>query len=182
MTDVEDAITAMAAGGAHGQFWTSDEIDIFLSCYADHTQHALRLSWSLNSVFTIRRPTPEAHTYRALHSRLTALWLDFAKRLNADIGRVLDEWSYDQVWHLPHVQEEFHPGGGWPALLGWWTYLGPERCRHLPPAPLAEIGEKALPLANGGLLVSLLDDPTTVDPIRYEEIHTRWLQESSHTT
>ncbi|MEU8233386.1 hypothetical protein AB0C12_27720 [Actinoplanes sp. NPDC048967] len=38
-------------------------------------------------------------------------------------------------------------------------------------------GEPALRelLPNGALLIELLDDPAAVDPLRYEEIHSRWL-------
>ena len=44
--------------------------------------------------------------------------------------------------------------------------------------PLPEIAAATRRLANGGLLISLLDDPATVDPVGYEELHKRWLRAS----
>ncbi|MFJ8578391.1 hypothetical protein [Micromonospora sp. NPDC093277] len=67
-----------------------------------------------------------------------------------------------------------HPTGGWPAELGWWTYLRPGG--HLPPPQLPEVAARTRRLPNGALLVALLDDPAAVDPLRYEDIHRRWLR------
>lgn len=166
--DPQAALEAMATGSASGQFWTDDEVDVFFVRWEAGT-----LTWALDSVFCHRRPVPAADTFRELHARLTGLWLDVAVRLHADFGRILDEWSTDQVWHLD-IHDGVHPAGGWPAELGWWTYLGPDR--RLPPAPLPEIAARTRRLPNGALLVELLDDPAAVDPLRYQDIHTRWLQ------
>ncbi|MEV4283524.1 hypothetical protein [Actinoplanes xinjiangensis] len=167
---VEDpnvAFAAMATGKEHGQFWTSGDVDIFVNLENG------TLTWALDSVFCYRRPVPEANAFRELHDRLTGLWLDAAQRLNADAGRVLDEWSTGQTWDL-EIHEAVHPAGGWPSELGWWSYLGPNR--HLPAPPLAEVANRVRVLPNGGVLVTLLDDPASVDVLRYEDIHTRWLR------
>ncbi|WP_412748713.1 hypothetical protein [Krasilnikovia sp. M28-CT-15] len=165
--DPHVALAAMATGRENGQLWTNDDIDIFVN-WENGT-----LVWALDAAFCHRRPVPEADTFRELHARLTSLWLDVARRLNADAGRVLDEWSSEQVWHLG-IHEAIHPAGGWPAELGWWTYLGPDH--HRPAPPLPEVATRARPMPNGALLVTLLDDPAAVDALRYEDIHTRWLQ------
>jgi hypothetical protein len=165
--DPQAARDAMATGKEHGQLWANGDVDVFVN-WQDGT-----LVWALDAAFCFRRSVPEADTFRELHSRLTGLWLDVAERLQADIGRVLDEWSSEQVWNLG-IHDDSHPAGGWPAELGWWTYLGPDR--HLPPAPLPEIAAQARRLPNGALLVELLDDPAAVDPLRYQDIHTRWLR------
>ncbi|AGL17409.1 hypothetical protein [Actinoplanes sp. N902-109] len=62
--------------------------------------------------------------------------------------------------------------GGWPAELGWWTYLGPGN--RAPAPPLPEVADRARRLPDGSWLVALLDDPAAVDPARYEELHRRW--------
>jgi hypothetical protein len=165
--DPDVAFAAMATGTENGQFWTGGEVAIFVSL-ANGT-----LTWALDSVHCYRRPVPEAGAFRELHHRLTSLWLEAAQRLNADSGRVLDEWSIDQIWDLG-IHEAVHPAGGWPAELGWWTYIGPTR--HLPPAPLAEVASRASHLTNGAVLVALLDDPASVDVLLYENLHTRWLR------
>ncbi|WFE47689.1 hypothetical protein [Verrucosispora sp. WMMD1129] len=165
--DPQAALDAMATGTAGGQLWTTDGVDVFVAWRAG------TLTWALDAVFCHRRPVPEADTFRDLHARLTSLWLEAAERLQADVGRILDEWSSEQVWHLD-IHDGSHPAGGWPAELGWWTYLGPDR--HLPPAPLPEIIAHTRRLPNGALLVELLNDPAAVDPLRYQDIHTRWLQ------
>lgn len=165
--DLETALAAMATGAEHGQLWTDGPVDITVDLRAD------RLGWSLDAVHCRRRPVPEADGFRDLHRRLTGLWLDVARDLNADRGRVLDEWSTDQVWALG-VHDAAHPVGGWPAELGWWTYLGPDD--HRPPPPLPEVAARSRRLANGGLLIALLDDPAAVDPLRYEDLHRRWLR------
>ncbi|PZG01172.1 hypothetical protein [Micromonospora endophytica] len=164
--DPQAALDAVAAGTAGGQLWTDDDVDVFVEWKAG------TLTWSLDAAFCHRRPGPEANTFRQLHARLTSLWLDAAERLQADVGRILDEWSSEQVWHLD-IHHTSHPAGGWPAELGWWTYLGTDR--QLPAAPLPEIAVQARRLPNGALLVELLDDPAAVDPLRYQDIHTRWL-------
>ncbi|GAB3189404.1 hypothetical protein FHX75_111227 [Micromonospora palomenae] len=165
--DPDIALAAMATGTEHGQLWTNDDIDIFVN-WEDG-----RLVWALDACFAYRRPVPEADTFRELHGRLTSLWLDVAQRLNAHVGRVLDEWSSDQIWHRG-IHDAVHPAGGWPAELGWWTYLGPDH--RLPPPPLLEVATHTRRLPNGALLVTLLDDPAAVDPLRYEDIHNRWLR------
>jgi len=167
VADPHIALTAIATGKEHGQFWTTDDIDVFVS-WKNGT-----LSWTLDAIFCHRHPVPQADTFRELHARLTSLWLDTAQRLNADVGRVLDEWSSEQVRHLG-IRESIHPAGGWPAELGWSTYLG--STRHLPAAPLPEVATRARWLPNGALHVVLLEDPAAVDVRRYEDIHTRWLQ------
>lgn len=67
------------------------------------------------------------------------------------------------------LHDALHPAGGWPAELGWWTYLGPERRlpargrhprAHSPTAPCWS---------------PALDDPVAVDPLCYENIRSRWL-------
>jgi hypothetical protein len=167
--DPQAALSAMATGNEHGQLWTNDDVDVFVN-WQDGT-----VVWALDSVFCYRRPAPEADTFRELHARLTGLWLDVAERLNADLGRIriLDEWSREQVWHLG-IHDDSHPAGGWPAELGWWTYLGPDP--RLPPPRLPEVAARTRRLPNGALLVSLLDDPAAVDELRYEDIHSRWLR------
>ncbi|GIJ42689.1 hypothetical protein [Micromonospora andamanensis] len=165
--DPQTALDAIATGTASGQFWTNDDVDVFVEWRAG------TLIWALDAVFCHRRAAPEADAFRELHARLTALWLDAAERLHANLGRILDEWSSEQIWHLD-IHHSYHPAGGWPAELGWWTYLAPDR--RLPPAPLPEITAQARQLPNGALLVELLDDPAAVDPLRYQDIHTRWLQ------
>ncbi|SNY59636.1 hypothetical protein SAMN05421748_120180 [Paractinoplanes atraurantiacus] len=112
-----------------------------------------------------------------LHGRLTGLWLEAAQRLNAESGRVLDEWSVDQIWHLG-VHDAVHAAGGWPAELGWCTYLGPDDSRPAPPLP--EVAARTRRLPNGALLVRLLDDPAAVDVLRYESLHRRWLASSGN--
>ncbi|MFE9203460.1 hypothetical protein [Micromonospora sp. NPDC007230] len=164
--DLDTALAAMATGAEHGQFWTNGDIDIFVN-WEDG-----RLLWALDACFCHRRPAPEADNFRELHGRLTGLWLDVAQRLNADVGRVLDEWSSDQIWEWG-IHDAPHPTGGWPAELGWWTYLGPDR--RLPPPPLPEVAVRTRRLPNGAQLVTLLDDPAAIDPVRYKAIHSRWL-------
>ncbi|MFI7077574.1 hypothetical protein ACIBO1_09795 [Micromonospora sp. NPDC049903] len=159
----------MTGGGpAHG----AEVFSLVRCCFAFQWQ-AGTLIWALDAAYCHRRPGPEADTFRGLHARLTGLWLDVADRLQADVGRILDEWSSEQVWHLD-IHDRSHPAGDWPAELGWWTYLGTNR--HLSLAPLTEITAQARRLPNGALLVELLTDPAAVDPLRYQDIHTRWLQ------
>ena len=165
--DPQTALDALATGTACGQLWTNDDVDVFVEWQAG------TLIWALDAAFCHRRPASEADTFRELHARLTDLWLNAAQRLQANIGRILDEWSSEQVWHLD-IHDSCHPAGGWPAELGWWTYLAPDR--RLPPAPLPEITAQTRQLPNGALLVELLDDPAAVDPLHYQDIHTRWLQ------
>ncbi|MEV4640023.1 hypothetical protein AB0J80_22005 [Actinoplanes sp. NPDC049548] len=164
--DPQRALDAMATGAEHGQLWTGDEVDIFLNLEDGH------LMWALDATFCHRRPTPEAEAFRELHRRLTGLWLDVAQRLDAEQGRVLDEWSMEQVWDLG-IHDAEHPVGGWPAELGWWTYLGTGL--DLPASPAADVTAGARRLGNGALLVNLLDDPAAVDPVRYADLHVRWL-------
>ncbi|GAA0430368.1 hypothetical protein Aca07nite_39110 [Actinoplanes capillaceus] len=165
--DLDVAIAAMATGKENGQFWASGDVDIFVN-FENGT-----LTWALDSVYCYRHPVPEADTFRELHDRLTGLWLDAALRLNVDAGRVLDEWSTGQIWDLG-IHEAVHPVGGWPSELGWWSYLGPTR--HLPAPPLVEVADRVRVLPNGAVLVTLLDDPASVDVLRYEEVHIRWLR------
>lgn len=160
------ALTAMATGTEHGQLWTDGDTDI----YVDYQEG--RLVWILDACFSYRRVVPEAAAFRELHSRLTSLWLETAQDLNADVGRVRDEWSSEQIGRWG-VLDASHPSSDWPAELGWWTYLGPgRRPPPLPPAVAAHTRD----LPHGARLVTLLDDPAAVDPLRYEEIHRRWLQ------
>lgn len=166
--DLETALTAMVIGDESGQLWTTGETDISVSLQAD------RLVWTLDAAFSHRSPGPGADVFRDLHRRLTGLWLDVAQDLNAVRGRVLDEWSTDQVWALG-IHDAKHPaGGGWPAELGWWAYMGPDRLR-LPP-PLPEVAARTRRLPGGAMLVTLLTDPAAVDPSRYEQLHRRWLR------
>ncbi|WP_433731477.1 hypothetical protein ACQP2Y_22825 [Actinoplanes sp. CA-051413] len=159
--DPEVALAAQVAGGEHGQLWADGAVDIYLS-WDDGT-----LVWTLDSVFCHRSPVPEADTFRELHARLTNLWLAAAQRLDAHAGRILDEWSSEQVWQLR--------GPGRPPELGWWAYLGPGQHLTAPPPP--EVTARSRRLPNGALLIELLDDPAAVDPLRYEEIHSRWLDD-----
>jgi hypothetical protein len=154
--DPEVALAAQVVGGEHGQLWADGAVDIYLS-WDEGT-----LAWTLDSVFCHRSPVPEADTFRELHARLTSLWLAAAQRLDADAGRILDEWSSEQVM-IP----------GRPPELGWWAYLGPGRHLSAPLPPEAAARSRQLP--NGALLIELLDDPAAADPLRYEEIHSRWL-------
>ncbi|MDZ5441519.1 hypothetical protein U2F26_02055 [Micromonospora sp. 4G57] len=174
--DQDEAVAAMAAGKASSQLWTPDGVDLHLSCRPDQSSTAINLSWSLDAAWTFRRPNSDADGYRQLHARLTALWLQAADALAAGIGRVMDEWSLDQIWHLTRIHEEDHPVDGWPALLGWWTYLGAEVSRMLPAPPLPEISAHSRLLPSGARVVALLDDPAAVDAARYEALHTRWLK------
>ncbi|MFI5930819.1 hypothetical protein [Actinoplanes sp. NPDC051494] len=157
--DPRVAVAAMATGGGHGQFWTGEDVDVFVS-WDDGV-----LTWSLDSVFRPRRPGPGADGFREVHARLTDLWLTAAQRLGAGVGRVLDEWSSEQVWHLA--------GGDWPAELGWLTYLGPGGDLRTPLPP--DVAARTRRLDGGALLVTLLDDPAAVDALRYEDIHREWL-------
>ncbi|WP_127502680.1 hypothetical protein [Actinoplanes solisilvae] len=79
--------------------------------------------------------------------------------------------SSEQAWDSG-TDHAVDPAGGWPAELGWSTYLGPGL--GLPAPPSAEIADRTRRLANGALLITLLDDPAAVDVLRYEEIHTVW--------
>jgi hypothetical protein len=164
--DPETALAAMATGAAHGQFWTNGDTDIFVSWVEG------RLVWALDACFCYRRAVPEAAAFRELHGRLTSLWLDVAQSLHADLGRVLDEWSTEQL-DQGALHDLPHPAGDWPAELGWWTYLGPG---HRRPPRLPAIAARTRLLPHGAQLVTLLDDPAAVDPLRYEDIHRRWLQ------
>ncbi|MEU5724258.1 hypothetical protein ABZ783_20840 [Micromonospora sp. NPDC047738] len=47
---------------------------------------------------------------------------------------------------------------------------------RLPPPRLPEVAARTRRLPNGALLVTLLDDPAAVDPVRHEAIHSRWLR------
>ena len=129
------------------------------------------------AAWTFRSPGSHADGYRGLHARLTALWLEAAEALNARIGRIVDEWSLEQVWHLPRIHEEDSPAGHWPALLGWWTYLGAEVSKTLPSPPLPEISAATRLLPSGARVVALLEDPADVDESQYEALHARWLQQ-----
>jgi hypothetical protein len=101
-----------------------------------------------------------------------ALWLDAAQRLHATTGRVLDEWSTEQIRHLALA-------GPWPAELSWLTYLSPghpaPRLSELRALPLPHMPE-IRPLPGGAVLITLLDDPAAVDPVRYQDIHARRLE------
>ncbi|GAA2559401.1 hypothetical protein GCM10010435_33240 [Winogradskya consettensis] len=112
--DPRIAVAAMATGRVYGQFWTPDEVDIFVT------------------------------------------WTD---------GVLLDEWSTEQIWHLG-IHDAAQPAGPWTAELGWLTYLGPGH----PSPPLVDT--RSLP--NGGVLITLLEDPAAVDPVRYQGIQARW--------
>ncbi|MGX6607202.1 hypothetical protein ACWKSP_34525 [Micromonosporaceae bacterium Da 78-11] len=162
--DLDVALDAMATGAVHGQFWADGDVDIYVN-WANGT-----LMWSLDA------SVPAVGAFRELHARLTGLWLDVAQRLDVEVGRVLDEWSSEQIRHLG-MHDAVHPAGGWPAELGWWTYLGPGR--DLPAPPLAEVAARTRLLPNGALLVALLDDPAAVDVRYYEDLHTRWLRSGS---
>jgi hypothetical protein len=167
---VEDpaaALAAMASGADSGQLWANGDVDIFVD-WQDG-----RLVWALDSVFCHRRPTPDADPFRELHARLTALWLDVAQSLNAEVGRVLDDWSMEQIWAW-NLHDAQHPTGTWPAELGWSTYLGPDQ--HTPAPFLAEVAAGTRTLPNGALVVTLLEDPAAVDVLRYQDLHGRWLQ------
>jgi hypothetical protein len=83
----------------------------------------------------------------------------------------------EQVWYLPRIHEEDQPAGRWPALLGWWTYLGAEVSKTLPPPPLAEISASTRLLPGGAQVVALLEDPAAVDVAHYVALHARWLQQ-----
>jgi len=164
--DPAEALAAMATGKEHGQFWTNGDVDVFVNGEDG------RLVWALDSGHCRRRPGPEADGFRELHGRLTGLWLDAAQRLNATEGRILDEWSTEQIWSLG-VHDNRHPtAAGWPAELGWWAYLGPGAAD---PPPLPEVAARTRRLPNGALLVTLLDDPAAVDVLHYQDLHTRWL-------
>ena len=152
------AFDAIATGGTSGQLWADGGTDIFVS-WEEGT-----LLWALDSAFCHRRPTPEADTFRELHARLRGLWLDAAQRLNADLGRVLDEWSSEQLRHSGR-----HDAGGDPMELGWWAYLGPSRQLPIPPSPEVLAVTRRLP--NGASHISLLEDPAAVDVLRYETLH-----------
>jgi hypothetical protein len=148
--DFDAAMTAMAAGAA-SQWWTKNNDDVFV-----HLKDG-RLSWSMYPF--------------GPHASLTALWLEVAQFLDARLGRVLDEWSSEQMWDTHNAT---HPtAGNWPAELGWLTYAGP--LIHPPEPPLPEVAARTRTLPNGARLVTLLDDPASVDRLRYEEIHRRWL-------
>ncbi|MEU8820067.1 hypothetical protein [Actinoplanes sp. NPDC048796] len=158
-------LRALTTGDEDGQLWTCDETDVHLS-WRNET-----LTWSLDSVFCYRLPSPEADGFRDLHGRLTSLWLDVAQRFNARSGRVLDEWSSDQIWHLG-LHDAVHPAGHWPAELGWWTYLAPSSARPAPPLP--DVADRTRLLPNRAHLINLLDDPAAVDCGRYQDVHERW--------
>jgi hypothetical protein len=64
----------------HGQFWTNDNVDVYLNWEGP------RLVSALDSVFCSRTPTPEADSFRDLHRRLTELWMEVAQQLSADCG------------------------------------------------------------------------------------------------
>ncbi|MFI6071794.1 hypothetical protein ACIA5C_09420 [Actinoplanes sp. NPDC051343] len=148
--DFDAAMAAMAAGAA-SQWWTKNNDDVFVRLKDG------RLSWSMPTF--------------GPHGRLTALWLDVARFLDARLGRVLDEWSSEQVWDL---HDATHPtAGNWPAELGWLTYAGPSIHPSAPPLP--EVAARTRVLSNGARLVTLLDDPASVDPLHYEQLHRRWL-------
>ena len=163
--DLDTALAAMATGREHGQLWTTGETDISV------TLRAGKLVWILDAAFGHRAPIPDV--FRDLHRRLTALWIDVAQDLDASCGRVLDEWSTDQIWALG-IHDAVHPVVGWPAELGWWTYLRADPSRA--PAPLPDVAERTRHLPGGAVLVTLVDDPAAVDPSQYEQLHTRWLK------
>jgi hypothetical protein len=165
VSDPADAIAALATGEQHGQFWTDGDVDVFVE-WRDGT-----IGWALDAVFCRRRPAPEADPFRELHARLTSLWLDAAQRLDADAGRVCDEWSSEQAWRAG-VPATASSADGWPAELGWWTYLGPGR--NLSPPRLPEVAAGTRRLPNGALLIALLEDPAAVDPIHFADVLTRW--------
>ncbi|MCO8275139.1 hypothetical protein M1L60_31620 [Actinoplanes sp. TRM 88003] len=178
VTEPEAAIAALATGEMNGQFWTGGDVDIFVE-WRDGT-----LVWALDAVFCRRRPSPEADPFRELHARLTSLWLVAAERLDADLGRIRDEWSSEQAWQAevredivaptPLSPVEIDSPSGWPGELGWWTYLG--RGRNLSTPPLPEVAARTRRLPSGALLITLLDDPAAVDPLHYAYVMSRWFR------
>lgn len=148
--DFDAAMAAMTAGAA-SQWWTKSNDDVFV-----HLRDG-RLAWSMSAF--------------GPYALLTELWLDVAQFLDARLGRVLDEWSSEQIWDLHRAT---HPTvGNWPAELGWLTYAGPLIQPAMPPLP--EVAERTRVLTNGARVVTLLDDPAAVDRTSYEHLHHRWL-------
>ncbi|MBB5874602.1 hypothetical protein F4553_008036 [Allocatelliglobosispora scoriae] len=168
--------TAVAAGMRHIALWLG-EVDIFAHCQREPDQagDGIRLSWSLDSVWCHRNPTPLADGYRHLHRRLTALWVDAAETLGALHGRVTDEWSIEQIWDMTDLMDDSMTPGQWPSWLGWWTYFGAAHVSGLPPLPLPRLQQHLQPTPSGGQILTLLVDPAAVDTIRYEQLHKVWL-------
>ena len=63
-----------------------------------------------------------------------------------------------------------------PTEVQYQARAAPAASAEAPASPLPEIAAQTCRLPNGALLIELLDDPAAVDPIHYQDIHTRWLQ------
>jgi hypothetical protein len=121
-----------------------------------------------------RPPAPDAHGFRDLHRQLTDLWILLLDELGADFGRVDDEWSLEQVWHLipKPVTLDPPPPGRWPFPLGWWTFADADRSRSLPdPPPWLQARTHRTP--GGGTVLALTDDPAVISVVEYERLHVR---------
>jgi len=150
--DRHGLVAGLADGTCHTNLWDASKIDVRLG--TDPSSDVVDMI--LDSGNTWRLPTPEADPYRRLHRRLTDLWLAMAEEFGATVGLVQDEWSVEQVRHLP------------PRTLGWWTYLDAEHYERVPPLP-PEADVRRTP--RGAAVIALLDDPASVDVLAFERFH-----------
>jgi hypothetical protein len=178
LDDDGEVIAGVAEGRYHLSLW-SGPVDTFVHFgqQPDRAGDGVRLSWSLDSVWTYRpgRARATADEFRGLYRQWTAMWVDAAESLGAVHGRIEDEWSAEEIWHLTDVLDNSMVPGVWPSWLGWSTYFGPALTQALPPLPMPEISRYVKPTPGGGQIITLLDDPAAVDVHRYWHLHKQWL-------
>ncbi|MEV4056284.1 hypothetical protein AB0J55_34205 [Amycolatopsis sp. NPDC049688] len=168
--DREQLVPGLATGSWGTNLWLGSDVDVLL-----FTRHG---DWdtvmlSLDACYGRRTPDARAEPFRALHRRLTGLWVALADELGALFGRVEDEWSLEQIWDAlrdPRSADVPPPPGAWPEWLSWSTYFDAGRGRALPPLP-AELGAHVRRTPAGATVIELADDPAAVDPVRFARLH-----------
>lgn len=175
LLDRQELLTGLATGSYTTNLWTPSQVDVHLSTVPGDATTPARLRLALDSCHTWRSPVAAADSFRRLHRQLTELWLAAAETFDAIFGRVEDEWSLEQIWHLlgTTYPDGPPPPGRWPELMGWWTYLNAEYYRRLPPLP--PDAEATVHHTSAGVVIALLDDPASVDELAYERLHVRLL-------
>ncbi|MEV6830656.1 hypothetical protein [Amycolatopsis sp. NPDC051102] len=168
--DRHQLVRGLATGSWATNLWIGADVDVWLSTSPGAWDEVYL---SLNSCYCRRSPDARADPFRALHRRLTELWVALADELGAVFGRVEDEWSLEQIWaelRDPRSDSTPPPPGAWPEWLSWSTYFDAGRFRALPPVP-AELGARVRRTPGAAAVIELLDDPAAVDPVRFARLH-----------
>lgn len=162
--DFVELVEGLVDGRHATNLWNDDEVDAFFHVDPGGGARTPRVSLSLLAAW--------AYEFPHLHQRLTTLWTRFAEATGAMFGRVDDEYSVEQIWHLlaDPLQDVPPAVGHLPFPMGWWNYFDAERVQHLPPLP-ASLRAVVHRTTSGGAVISLLDDHAAVDVLEYERIH-----------